>query len=741
MGVRNFLERSVWAGSEDGLLMAPGANQPNLDNNGDGKPDDWRYESAATVSPEEWPDPYLWTRQEAFIRGQLDWVKATDLSSWGALYWLLQEEKEKAEALMDHADKLMKVSVVNQNGHPVTAFEYWDLPGSGEDPDMDDFGESIWLEGTAQMAYSYSLLSEEEKAAAFMAACEDPQVAYGFPGGEKGVPYAWPRNMIIDKGGPGDADDVEREDALSIASTTWTYIAKHKVGFLPICINQHPEADFEASPVSTIKPLQFEFTDKSYKATEWSWYFGDGTSSHEKDPVHIYENPGTYTVRLTVRNNCAEDSKEMVIDVFPFYYTLTPTFIFVWGDAFIVEEPVEPGDWIGVFAPGVITCNGCIGALEITETGQYGLVPVYGDDPTTGEKEGAVSGDTLSFKVWDKSEGELVNLYPKGPDDPIWEKDKEILNINLTTVSEQWIPLPAGWNLISFQVAKCFYEGDAPALSIIDSNKAEFEEKDNLLQWLRDDEYSPIRDEEDPNIAGDWQRIISFDENGAHLMDKDLPESINTLRYLSLGYGYWIKMNKPGFLILHGQLAATDTSLNLTEGWNLMGFISTNVCFARSPEVKDALCPYSSGTYQPDEGIRHCPADPLAETVFISISGKYRRIVSSDQCNGAMVYDTELPIPVNTLYYLGPKYGYWIKMLEDGELVFPDTSVCINTEPEISFTYVPPYGSSDNLEGVVRNIDYSEYKVAVYIKVDDVWWIKPYYASPLTSIKNDITWE
>src|SRR5690606_9702136 len=32
----------------------------------------------------------------------------------------------------------------------------------------------------------------------------------------------------------------------------------------------------------------------------WSWDFGDGATSHERHPLHIYSEPGIYDVRLTV---------------------------------------------------------------------------------------------------------------------------------------------------------------------------------------------------------------------------------------------------------------------------------------------------------------------------------------------------------------------------------------------------------------------------------------------------------
>jgi len=60
-------------------------------------------------------------------------------------------------------------------------------------------------------------------------------------------------------------------------------------------------------------------------------------------------------------------------------------------------------------------------------------------------------------------------------------------------------------------------------------------------------------------------------------------------------------------------------------------------------------------------------------------------------------------------------------------------------DPAIEFTYVPPYGSFDDLEGQVWHVSPANYKVAVYIYVSS-WWTKPIFANPLTAIKNDGSW-
>jgi hypothetical protein len=56
----------------------------DLDN--DGKVDDWQYEMPWSSST--WTSPANWAREKVFMRGCLDWFKAADLGTWGALYWL-----------------------------------------------------------------------------------------------------------------------------------------------------------------------------------------------------------------------------------------------------------------------------------------------------------------------------------------------------------------------------------------------------------------------------------------------------------------------------------------------------------------------------------------------------------------------------------------------------------------------------------------------------------------------------
>lgn len=63
-------------------------------------------------------------------------------------------------------------------------------------------------------------------------------------------------------------------------------------------------AGFTADVVSGIKPLTVQFTDTSTGIVDiYSWNFGDGNTSSESDPQHIYTQAGTYTVTLQIFNS------------------------------------------------------------------------------------------------------------------------------------------------------------------------------------------------------------------------------------------------------------------------------------------------------------------------------------------------------------------------------------------------------------------------------------------------------
>ncbi len=65
-----------------------------------------------------------------------------------------------------------------------------------------------------------------------------------------------------------------------------------------------PTASFTAYPTGALTVTPVEFSDASVDGSRninrWSWDFGDGETSTLRNPEHIYVDPGTYSVTLTV---------------------------------------------------------------------------------------------------------------------------------------------------------------------------------------------------------------------------------------------------------------------------------------------------------------------------------------------------------------------------------------------------------------------------------------------------------
>jgi PKD repeat protein len=91
-----------------------------------------------------------------------------------------------------------------------------------------------------------------------------------------------------------------------------------------IAANPPPAASFDVSPTVGQVPLDVTLTDTSVADTSivaanriegWHWDFGDGVaSSSEQNPSYTYEQPGAYTVTLTVTDShgCSDDARQTV---------------------------------------------------------------------------------------------------------------------------------------------------------------------------------------------------------------------------------------------------------------------------------------------------------------------------------------------------------------------------------------------------------------------------------------------
>jgi len=75
------------------------------------------------------------------------------------------------------------------------------------------------------------------------------------------------------------------------------------------------KADFSFYPTNPTRGEAVHFTDLSTGAKQWHWDFGDGSTSNQQNPTHVYNELGTYPVTLTVEGNGNSDTKTRQIVV------------------------------------------------------------------------------------------------------------------------------------------------------------------------------------------------------------------------------------------------------------------------------------------------------------------------------------------------------------------------------------------------------------------------------------------
>lgn len=139
--------------------------------------------------------------------------------------------------------------------------------------------------------------------------------------------------------GPEGGDTFTQESCITVTEATLTP---------PLLV------DFEASPLNGHAPLSVAFgAVVTGEVTGYSWSFGDGATSSEANPTHVYEKSGIYTVRLDVsapggtRSSTRPDyitvvdaplsASEVITTALPVSSTIEP------GEP---AEPVNRHDWL-----------------------------------------------------------------------------------------------------------------------------------------------------------------------------------------------------------------------------------------------------------------------------------------------------------------------------------------------------------------------------------------------------------
>ena len=118
-----------------------------------------------------------------------------------------------------------------------------------------------------------------------------------------------------------------------------------------------PSSGFSVSPDEGCAPLNASFTNSSLAATSYFWDFGDGTTSEESDPDHVYTEPGTYTIMLIALDpeSCIpEDTVYQTVEVYGypealFDMTVDPFSPIAYN---FTDQSVDAATWFWTFGDG-----------------------------------------------------------------------------------------------------------------------------------------------------------------------------------------------------------------------------------------------------------------------------------------------------------------------------------------------------------------------------------------------------
>lgn len=116
------------------------------------------------------------------------------------------------------------------------------------------------------------------------------------------------------------------------AYSIWNYAnTRTKTEYIEVIAqpNNPVVADFIGNPLNGDVPMVVSFTNNSTNADSYLWNFGDGTTSTQENPTHIYNAVGVYTVSLNANLGSVSNSK------------VRTNYIIV-GNAVIPPNPPQP---------------------------------------------------------------------------------------------------------------------------------------------------------------------------------------------------------------------------------------------------------------------------------------------------------------------------------------------------------------------------------------------------------------
>ncbi|MES2593215.1 MAG: PKD domain-containing protein [Bacteroidota bacterium] len=172
----------------------------------------------------------------------------------------------------------------------------------------------------------YSLAPANVQAIAYSPICPgQTSVVYVQVTGTPGpLTYVWNNNL---GNGPGGYSVTPAQPTTYIVTVSNT-CGSSVTDSVQVLFNPPPTVSLTSDTAVTCVPNTVTFTDNSVTGNvsdpiiAWNWNFGDGTTSTQQNPAHLYTNAGTYSVSLTVTTSggCTNNnsSAPLIINAYPF---------------------------------------------------------------------------------------------------------------------------------------------------------------------------------------------------------------------------------------------------------------------------------------------------------------------------------------------------------------------------------------------------------------------------------------
>jgi gliding motility-associated-like protein len=120
-----------------------------------------------------------------------------------------------------------------------------------------------------------------------------------------------------------------------------------------------PDAGFITDVDEGCYPLRVQFTNYSVGGSVYQWSFGDGSTSADRNPVHVFTQPGYFTVELNAPGPDGMDgifTKQIKVYDHPVAdFTVNPTVVYVPGEkARFYDLSTDAVSWNWDFGDGVV---------------------------------------------------------------------------------------------------------------------------------------------------------------------------------------------------------------------------------------------------------------------------------------------------------------------------------------------------------------------------------------------------